>query len=411
MNELYRSIDWREFDRNMAKTLICMHRNPALASRVRTLHIAAPMLEALYSVAQDSSEGTIKTFENIQSQYLAVDGLGKESTPETAGTQVEKRLRVGNEKPSDAREWMETALSNMVNIETCTFNSTQVPTAAEPAIRVLQKTLSQCVRKLVLDCGRASELQMLVSSSFQLRHLEDLEIILRFHPGTSSTQRHLDQKFVADRFAPFVNALHPTLVSLSVIATHGIDYSTFFDGIDVLPHLHQLFLWLEFDDLEISKPNSLIHFLRENSSQLTSVTLRSLPSSDSTWRKFASGLESDPQIFSGLRSLTIFRLPLDLKFVSSLIQRSKNTLKCLHVEQCPLELQQVRQLVSTLGETPVISLELEVNIFSPAVLDLLSKELPWLESLDITFDKVGSVHVDSRGEFVTTEFVSAELYR
>ncbi len=348
---------------------------------------------------------------NLPSQYIerAKEGFGKGKL-ETI-MQVEKlKVKIETRKPCGAREMMETTLSNMVNIQTCSFNSTQAPAAAEPLIRVLQKTLSQSVRKLVLECSRVYELQTLVNTTFQLKRIEDLSVILRFHPDSSPTQRHSDQRFLANRLAPFVNALHPTLRSFSINAARGVDYSTFLDALDVFPRLHQLSLQLDFDDQNPSEPNALIQFLRDNSSQLTSVTLHPSSSSDCPWGVFTSRLELDPQIFSNLQSLTIVDPPHDLKFVYCLIARSKDTMKCLRVEKCHLDLPQIRQLGSTLGPTPVVSLGLEVDALSPAVLDLLSKELPRLESLSITFAQVHSTRVNKEGKFVDINFVSAGTY-
>ncbi|KAF4565397.1 hypothetical protein EYR36_001968 [Pleurotus pulmonarius] len=406
MDRLYREIDWQRLDKDVVKTLICMCCNPALALRVRTLHVAAPVLKAFCGIPSDPTLGGAKTIvANLPSQYIerAKEGLGK-AKPETI-MQVEKlKMKIESRKPCSAREMMETTLSNMLNIQTCTFNSTQVPAAAAPLIRVLQKTLSQSVRKLVLECSRVYELQTLVNTTFQLKCIEDLSVILRFHPDSSPTQRHSDQRFLANRLAPFVNALHPTLRAFSITAARGVDYSTFLNALDVFPHLHQLSLQLDFDDQKLSEPNALIQFLHDNSSQLTSVTLHPSSSSDSPWGVFPSRLESDPQIFSNLRSLTIVDPPHDLELVYSLIERSKNTMKCLRVEGCRLDLPQIRQLGSTLGSTPVVSLGLEVDALSPAVLDLLSKDLPRLESLSITFGEVHSTRVNNQGNFVDIDF-------
>jgi len=248
---------------------------------------------------------------------------------------------------------------------------------------------------------------MLIATSGHLDALEDLDLLLSTDIATEDTAAE-DMATMLRLVVPFINSLSSTLRSLTILSSAFQDHTAFFHSLGHFPKLLSFALYIAFNPPLISDPSGLTRFLNDHAETLQHVILqphissRFPPSSESesdsasAHRHFSRWMvasSSNEVLFTNLQSLAISPATLfhwtDLNMIMIYVRRSQDTLTSLILGDGFLTYDEVDYLVSTFTHRPanagLKTLHLSTHSLNPQLFDLLSRKLPGLDVLHLTF--------------------------
>lgn len=218
----------------------------------------------------------------------------------------------------------------------------------------------------------------------------------------------------SNRVAPFLLLLAPTLCTLRI--STSVDLAPLFDALNQsrpsspsnssIPFPNLKFLGLDFFPFRVSmqsSPGSLRLFLLAHNKRLKRlglvVNFRSGHADESLDAWFAEFTNSNYP-FPSLQSLEIYQRPC-FPTLLTLLKRTGPTLLSLEIGHGQLEIEEIEEALALLTaptkeeESPKLKkLYMDVVFLTVPILDLLSRKLPQLESLDLSVTRaVGSGQV------------------
>ncbi|KAG7451220.1 uncharacterized protein BT62DRAFT_1000467 [Guyanagaster necrorhizus] len=260
-----------------------------------------------------------------------------------------------------------------------------------PFLNAAWSTFGKQIRTLFLS-GHLDALRIIVETSTPMESLESLRIQLTASIYPLTDAGNSIESVLALR--KFINGLSPRLKTLRLWSWASTDVSMLFVGLDHFPLLHRFHIRTAFNKAFPSDPSGLSRFVQSHASTLYDLQLWLHPAGSSVDPSMDQPLSEwllatvDPiPEFPVLKDLQFYPTHLRGGFDAFLltIQRSTNTLINLISRDHYLSSQETIRLIDALAyngpNKTLISLRLNMIVFTGDVIDAMAEKLPGLVSL------------------------------
>ena len=409
----------------MTRPILCLPREPIIASHVKKLFIRARFIELLYKRDVLSGEGKPKTplgrlirslrfyFKKKRPCVQRQNKYEKGSKGRTYGNLTDAL------SPEEIICSMIKAVNGMINVTEFHLEwdlplNKDTWTFLESARMAFDTNL----RKLVLRAQVCNFKQLLAITSFD--HVCELDFHFDYHPNTSTSGGEpntqlsriersdwqaieLDIQDLLETVVPFINHRRISLNSLTISSSSTMDLSKFFKALLLMPALRQFRARIYFDNSCLRDVSGILQLLETHSITLLHVELRpNLPEKADdrnqkllekqlNWLRLNEMLLNSHTVLYGLESL-------EIPYVSPaqtvpLLCRSRDTLTRLYLTDRFLTKDEVTEVVGIFSHRPfeMQHLHVQVKNMDTSLIYMLASRLPGLFSLVLVLDSVPTV--------------------
>ncbi|KAJ7626288.1 hypothetical protein DFH06DRAFT_1228449 [Mycena polygramma] len=399
MNARYRQISFAFLNRQMLHDLIRL-RDPAVARRVRTLHVhpyfVKEVMERLERPQETASCHSVHTHSTRRGKFKLA-GLFRDHHKRLA-----RGVRTGSplldfESPEDLVRTMADVIGSLPNVTHYHIAWSGLHTIHDLPVRFLAAAFSPSVLQLTLEISLEKTVDLLRHTE-DLDNLEELDLFLRLD-HTLPAEAY--EQILVDHLAPAINRLHTSLQKLSLRLCEPLDISPLFDSLRYMPLLDCLSLSIPMARPHLGHPSGLGNFLDRHRQSLRDLVLRAtelsgdglMPAEDplSEWINDALSFVTGPIKLRTLEaSLTLF----PIEAAAMCLGRFARTLHSLTLTGRHLPYDRVDELLGAVrraGAGRLHTLRLGAVTLSPCLIDLLAERLPTLRRLELLVrDVVGS---------------------
>ncbi|KAG6812048.1 hypothetical protein H0H92_004632 [Tricholoma furcatifolium] len=382
----YRQMSFAFLDSRMERNVARL-KDPVVARRVRVLHVYPVFLKQ----ALDRERDLPISRRSLRLKLTAFANHFIDQKP---------RCKYSHRKPNTAEDIVQTMLEvfgGLPNVTDYHIMWCGLQPIAESPVPFLASVFRSNLRKLALDISLENVANLFAPCSAP-HSIEELDLVIRVDNPASD-----HASILVDHLAPAIGRLRHSLRHLAIQAWEPLDFSPLFHALDLLPLLSHLTLAIPVEAPHLGCPDGLSTFLTRQSLTLRALTLRATQYS-------GQGLDSDSSSLSSwlgavlmdvdiphLRTLDISSglFPFSAALVA--LARFKSTIVNLVLTGCYHTYADVESVLEAFKRRPrnerLESLRLGSVVLTPALFDLLSRELPYLTRLDLLARDV-SGHTD-----------------
>ncbi|KAK7031500.1 polygalacturonase 3 [Favolaschia claudopus] len=394
MNARYNQVSFAFLNRAMLRDLDRL-RDPAVARRVRTLHVHPYFVKEIMERTQEPSPITTcrrplpAHHHPLRGKFKLARGLFRDRDHRriARGTRTSALHEFGS--PADLVQTLVDVISRLPNVTHYHIAWSGLHSISDFPVPFLAAAFSPSVLQLTLEISLEKTVDLL-SHTAALENLEELDLFLRLD-HTQSAETY--EQILVDHLAPAINRLHSSLQKLSLRLCEPLDISPLFDSLRVLPVLDCLSLSIPMARPHLGHPSGLGNFLNRHRHSLRHLALRAselsgdglMPAEDplSEWINDALSFVTGPVKLRTLEvSLTLF----PVEATAMVLGRFARTLHSLTLTGRHLPWDRVDELLGAVrrsGATRLSTLRLGAITLSPELIDLLAEKLPSLRRLEL----------------------------
>ena len=251
------------------------------------------------------------------------------------------------------------------------------------------------LRTLSLEIS-LENVESLLSPSYTIRNLEELALVLRIDHANSPPDYHVH--ILTHHLAPAISRLHSSLRKLSIRTWEALDLSPLFHAVKFLPSLSHVSLAIPIEAPHIGDPSGVTALLRRQRTTLYSLSLRATQYSGAGLTPDASSL--DEWIHDAITGIHLPSLrELDLSsalfpFSASLacVDQFAGTITGLAITGRYHSYEDVREVLRAFTGRSVDErlewLRLGTLTLTPQLVDLLAREMPQLDRLELLIREI-----------------------
>ncbi|KAJ7132248.1 hypothetical protein C8R44DRAFT_730952 [Mycena epipterygia] len=384
MNARYRQISFAFLNRAMVRDLTRL-RDPAVARRVRTLHVHPYFLKEALEKSNERP-ATPHTTHSLRGKFKFA-GLFRDQKRLARCARTSALLDFAS--PADLIRTMVDVISGLPSVTHYHIAWSGLHSILDLPVPFMTAAFRPSVLQLTLEISLEKTVDLLAHTA-ALENLEELDLFLRIdHLLPLEKYEHI----LVDHLAPAINRLHTTLQNFSLRLCEPLDMSPLFDSLRYMPVLDCLSISIPMTRPHLGHPSGLGRFLNRHSRSLGNLVLRAtelsgdglMPTEDplSEWINDALSYVIVPMKLRGLEaSLTLF--PVEAAVMC--LGRFGRTLNTLTLTGRHLSYDRVDELLSAVrraGAGRLHTLRLGSVTLSPELVDLLAEKLPSLRRLEL----------------------------
>ncbi|KAJ7230574.1 hypothetical protein GGX14DRAFT_486298 [Mycena pura] len=388
MNVRYRQISFAFLNRALVRDLTRL-RDPAVARRVRTLHIHPYFVkEVLEKPAQPCPHS-----HSLRGKFKLA-GLFRDQKRLARCARTSALLECAS--PEELVRTMVEVISGLPFVTHYHIAWSALHSIHDLPVRFLVAAFRPSVLQLALEISLEKTVDLLAHTK-TLENLEELDLFIRLDHVLSAEAY---EQILVDHLAPAINRLHNSLQKLSLRLCEPLDIAPLFDSLRYMPCLDSLSLSIPMARPHLGHPSGLGRFLERHRS-LGHLALRAtelsgdglVPADDplSEWINDALSFVTGP---AKLRTLEASLALFPIEAAALCIGRFARTLHTLVLTGRYLPYERVDELLSAMrraGAGRLQTLRLGAVTLSPELVDLLAEKLPGLRRLELLVrDVVGS---------------------
>ena len=360
------------------KKFISLFRDPAVAKRVRILHIYPGFLKE--TLQRDKSEPILRR--SLRHRLVVLlDQLEQRFC--IPPKHPKSRLLRSLKRTEDIVRILLEVLRGLPNITDCYVTWCGLSYISATAVPFVSTVFQANLRKLSLDLS-LENMPNLLGPSFYVQNLEELHLCIHSENIESVCERH---EIMRSYLAPAISRHHATLHILIIESWITADLSPLFRAIDHLSALQDLSIAIPIESTHLGDPDGLSHFLNMHRSNLHSLQLRASqygglgltpdPISFGNWvREAIKGVHLTKLRVLDIRS-NLF--PIDTSVLC--LRQFGHSITSLSLTGCYRSYDDVVDVIDLL--VPLVSLRIGLLSLSPQLLDLFSNKLHKLFRLEL----------------------------
>ncbi|KAJ7708775.1 hypothetical protein B0H17DRAFT_365147 [Mycena rosella] len=395
MNARYRQISFAFLNRAMVRDLARL-RDPAVARRVRTLHIHPYFVKEVMEKAHQPPARRAHSH-SLRGKFRLA-GFFRDQKRLARSARTSAMLEYG--APDDLIKTMVDVISGLPNVTHYHIAWSGLHSIHDRPVSFLSAAFRSSVLQLTLEISleKVNLLCRAWCDTAALENLEELDLFLRLDHELSPEEY---EQILIEDLAPAINRLHPSLQKLSLRLCEPLDISPLFDSLRFMPLLDSLSISIPLARPHLGHPSGLGKFLNRHSQSLSHLALRATelsgdgltPTEDalSEWINDAlSYVTAPPKLRSLEASLALFPVAA----AALCLGRFARTLGTLTLTGRHLPYDRVDELLGAVrraGGGRLHTLRLGAVTLSPELVDLLAEKLPGLRRLELLVkDVVGT---------------------
>ncbi|KAJ7460744.1 hypothetical protein FB451DRAFT_1405285 [Mycena latifolia] len=393
MNARYRQISFAFLNRAMVRDLARL-RDPAVARRVRTLHVHPYFVKEVLEKSHHLPPPPHAHPHYLRGKFK-LTGLFREHKRLARCARTSALLEFVT--PTDLIKTMVEVISGLPSVTHYHIAWSGLHSIHDLPVPFMAAAFRPSVLQLTLEISLEKTVDLLCHTA-ALENLEELDLFLRLDHLLPPEEY---EQILIDHLAPAINRLHPSLQKLSLRLCEPLDMSPLFDSLRYMPFLDCLCLSIPMARPHLGHPSGLGKFLDRHNQSLTHLVLRATelsgdgltPTEDplSEWINDALSYVTGPVKLRNLEaSLTLF----PVEAAAMCLGRFARTLHSLTLTGRHLPYDRVDELLTALrraGGGRLQTLRLGAVTLSPELVDLLAEKLPSLRRLELLVkDVVGA---------------------
>ncbi|KAJ7089787.1 hypothetical protein B0H15DRAFT_907749 [Mycena belliarum] len=405
MNARYRQISFAFLNRTMLRDLTRL-RDPAVARRVRTLHIHPYFVKEVLEKPHQPRPACLLAGQRPPHPHphslrgrFRLAGFFRDQKRLARSVRTSALLECGS--PTDLLRTMAEVISGLPYITHYHIAWSGLHSIQDLPVPFLAAAFRPSVLQLTLEISLEKTAALLCHTA-ALENLEELDLFLRLDHLCLPEEY---ERILIDDLAPAINRLHRSLQKLSLRLCEPLDIAPLFDSLRYMPLLDCLSLSIPMVRPHLGHPAGLGKFLDRHSHSLSHLVLRATelsgdgltPAEDplSEWINDALTYVTAPTKLRSLEaSLTLF----PVEAAAMCLRRFARTLHSLTLTGRHLPYDRVDALLSAVrraGTGRLHTLRLGAVTLSPELVDLLAEKLPTLRRLELLIKDV----VGAEGDF------------
>ncbi|KAJ7777358.1 hypothetical protein B0H16DRAFT_955537 [Mycena metata] len=394
MNARYRQISFAFLNRAMLRDLSRL-RDPAVARRVRTLHVHPYFVKEVLERSHEPPQPTSRSHNHPLRGKFKLAGLFRDQKRLARGARTSALLEFGS--PADLVRTMVEVISGLPNVTHYHIAWSGLHPIDNLPTPFLTAAFQPSVLQLTLEISLEKTVDLLGHTA-ALENLEELDLFLRLDHVVPPEEY---EQILVEHLAPAINRLHKSLQKFSLRLCEPLDISPLFDSLRFMPALDCLSLSIPMARPHLGHPSGLGKFLDRHRQSLSHLVLRATelsgdgltPAEDplSEWINDALSFVTGPVKLRTLEaSLTLF----PIEAAAMCLGRFARTLHSLTLTGRHLPYDRVEELLGAVrraGAGRLHTLRLGPVTLSPELIDCLAEKLPSLRRLELLVrDVVGS---------------------
>ncbi|KAJ6485770.1 hypothetical protein C8R45DRAFT_281716 [Mycena sanguinolenta] len=391
MNARYHQVSFAFLNRAMLRDLERL-RDPAVARRVRTLHVHPYFVKEIMERSQEIAQipgcaPPSHPHSSLRGKFKLARGLFRDQKRLARGARTPALFEFGS--PAELVQTLVEVISGLRHVTHYHIAWSGLHSIGDLPVSFLAAAFRPSVLQLTLEISLEKTVDLL-SHTAALENLEELDLFLRLDHILPSEAY---EQILVDRVAPAINRLHTSLQKLSFRLCQPLDISPLFDSLRYLPVLDCLSLSIPMARPHLGHPSGLGKFLERHRHSLRQLVLRAtelsgdglMPVEDplSEWINDALSFVTGPMKLRILEaSLTLF----PIEAAAMVLGRFARTLQSLTLTGRHLPYDRVDELLGAVrraGASRLQSLRLGAITLSPELVDVLAEKLPTLRNLEL----------------------------
>ncbi|KAJ7886043.1 hypothetical protein B0H13DRAFT_2343059 [Mycena leptocephala] len=370
-------------------------RDPAVARRVRTLHVHPYFVKEVLERSQECSASCNASQTHSLRGKFKLAGLFRDQKRLARGARTSALPEFAC--PADLVRTMIEVISGLPNVTHYHIAWSGLHSVCDLPVPFLAAAFRPSVLQLTLEISLEKTVDLLCHTS-ALENLEELDLFLRLD-HVSSPEKY--EQILVESLAPAINRLHTSLQKLSLRLCEPLDISPLFDSLRYMPLLDCLSLSIPMARPHLGHPSGLGKFLNRHRQSLRHLALRAtelsgdglMPAEDplSEWINDALSFVTGPM---KLRSLEAILTLFPIEAATMCLGRFARSLHSLTLTGRHLPYDRVDELLGAVrraGANRLHTLRLGAVTLSPELMDLLAEKLSTLRRLELLVrDVVGS---------------------
>lgn len=367
--------------------LIAAPRDPAVAKRVRILHIYPGFIKDVIDTEKIEPEPILRRTLRDKVSDLANLLLDQKLFIKNPRIRLIRSLK----RAEDVVQIMLEVLSGLPNVTDYYVTWYRLPSISAAAVPFLSTVFHHAnLQKLSLEIA-VENMKELLTPAFQVQNLKELQLCVHTENVYSVTEC---EDVLKNYLAPAINRLRSTLETLSIQSWEPADLSPLFLAIEILPALDQLIVAIPVEAMHLGCPRGLAQFLSANRSCLRVLRLRATqfggrgmtpdPVSFDCWIKTAIRGVHLPK----LRVLDISSNLFPVETSALCFNQFSSTITTLSLTGSYRTYDELEEIIDLMAhesrEEPLSTLRIGLISLSPQLVHLLSSRLPHLYRLDLT---------------------------
>ncbi|KAJ7272615.1 hypothetical protein B0H12DRAFT_1177263 [Mycena haematopus] len=390
MNARYHQVSFAFLNRAMLRDLDRL-RDPAVARRVRTLHIHPYFVKEIMERSQEITQIPGCTLpshpHSLRGKFKLARGLFRDQKRLARGARTSALFEFAS--PGELVQALVEVISGLRHVTHYHIAWSGLHSISALPVPFLAAAFRPSVLQLTLEISLEKTIDLLGHTA-ALENLEELDLFLRLDHVLPDKAY---EQILVDHLAPAINRLHTSLQKLSLRLCQPLDISPLFDSLRFLPILDCLSLSIPMARPHLGHPSGLGKFLERHRQSLRQLVLRAtelsgdglMPAEDplSEWINDALSFVTGPMKLRTLEaSLTLF----PIEAVAMVLGRFARTLHSLTLTGRHLPYDRVDELLGAVrraGAGRLQTLRLGAITLSPELVDLLAEKLPTLRNLEL----------------------------
>ncbi|KAJ7173641.1 hypothetical protein C8R46DRAFT_1256012 [Mycena filopes] len=394
MNVRYRQISFAFLNRAMLRDLTRL-RDPAVARRVRTLHVHPYFVKEVLESSHETPQRASRPHAHSLHRKFKLAGLFRDQKRLARCTRTSALVEFGS--PADLVRTMVQVISGLPHLTHYHIAWSGLHSIHDLPVPFLTAAFRPSVLQLTLEISLEKTADLLRHTE-ALENLEELDLFLRLDHVVPPEAY---EQMLVDHLAPAINRLHTSLQKFSLRLCEPLDMSPFFESLRFMPALDCLSLSIPMARPHLGHPSGLGKFLDRHRQSLSHLVLRAtelsgdglIPAEDPLceWINDALSFVTGPVKLRTLEaSLTLF----PIEAAAMCLGRFARTLHSLTLTGRHLPYDRVEELLGAVrraGAGRLHTLRIGGVTLSPELVDLLAEKLPGLRRLELLVrDVVGS---------------------
>ncbi|KDR80901.1 hypothetical protein GALMADRAFT_241405 [Galerina marginata CBS 339.88] len=383
MDYRYRQMSFAYLDNRMLRSLARL-KDPAVAKRVRILHVYPGFLKEALEREKIDSEPTILR-RSLRAKLVDIGNLLLEQKLFPKHPRI--RLMRSLKRTEDVVQIMLEVLSGLPNVNEYYVTWCGLPSISATAVPFLSTIFQANLRKLSLELS-LENMQNLLTPSFKVENLQELHLTIHSENINSVSERN---DILRTHLAPAISQLRSTLQTLTIQSWEPADLSPMLFAIKCLPVLKELSIAIPVESTHLGDPEGLAQFLNTHRASLRTLRLRAtqfggvgmtpdLVSFD-TWIRNAMSGVSLPK----LRVLDITSNLFPVYTSILCLRHFSSTITSLSLTGCYRTYEDVEEAINLVSDRDEALCRLRIGLvsLSPQLVDLISSQLPRLFKLEL----------------------------
>ncbi|KAF7289490.1 Polygalacturonase 3 [Mycena chlorophos] len=371
MNIRYREISFAFLNQKMLHELTRL-RDPAVARRVRTLHIHPYFVKEIFEQQRPTRQ---QSAQSLRGKFK-LGGLFRDNHKRCART----GLTLFPMGPDELLRTLKEVLSGLPNVVQYDIAWNGLHTISTLPAPFLVAAFSPSILQLTLEISLEKAPELLAHTE-RLQGLEELDLFIRLDHLRSGA---VYEQILVEHLAPAINRLHKTLQKFSLRLCEPMDVAPLFDSLRLFPFLESLSISIPLARPHLGHPSGLGNFLERHRNTLWSLTLRGSelsPDGLGAEDPLSEWINDALSYLSGPLKLGELELDLAVEAAALCLGRFARSVTSLTLTGRRLPYDDVDDLLNAVrrnvrGNQRLQRLRLGAVTLSPELIDLLAERLP-----------------------------------